>query len=767
MSISFIKKLRLVISAFFMMLIIFLFTINVYAENLNIGISYGIQNVAKNGKEFPMRISVENRDSQDFVGYMTLSVHENNNSTFVYHIDLNIEARSIEMYKRNISLANSSNTITINIFNKKEELVTNERTNIDLSPYNDRLIIGLITSDASNLSYMDNILLPNTSIQTKTVELADEDIKSDAEILDLIDILVISDINPSLLSKETNDAITSYIYSDKVTLIGLGGMYGMRVLPGFMSRYLINNDVYSNRRVVFNFRDSTVIESYDDGTDIEKLSLEEGTIICLPHSLNLQNQNDSETWFINLINKCFNKSEIAKLARKVNSALTNDYYNINNILNIIDRDKLPDIFMITALLVFYVLFLTIIIYVFLRNTNKREMYGRYALSFSILFTIIMFIFGYSTMKKNTFLTYLSIVNIRDMNAKEKAFMNFRTSDSGNYEFDTSKDVKLNPILRNNREPIFSIDFLDSKKVKTTTFIENDDRKVVRVENANDFDANVFSYENANYLNDIYNVSCSFRRFNGEVTGRITNNMSITIRDAKVLLFGKALDVGDIEPNHSISLSRTKSIGVPVANNSMTADILARDVNKNIVQYYLDENVFGYYDYGLLIGFIDNNGTIDINSGDVGDVYGRTLIVTKMNSENDEDSIDICALSHEVNNVEGYYDYVTNTIGGDVDVVNEYSFDSQYKLTNLYFEGIDNYEHGDLTSNVPFYGDIQVFNYTSGRYDSLNTLNVNVENISDYVTLDNRVIVRFSPTSRDPLYRRVSLPILRATAEKIK
>ena len=114
---------------------------------------------------------------------------------------------------------------------------------------------------------------------------------------------------------------------------------------------------------------------------------------------------------------------------------------------------------------------------------------------------------------------------------------------------------------------------------------------------------------------------------------------------------------------------------------MLSDIISDESNRNIVKYYLDENVFGYYDYGLLFGFIDNNGTIDINSKDVGDVYGRTLIVTKINRDQNLIFDDYCSLKYPVNNVEGYYSHETNTINGDTDVVNEYTFDD--KLVELY------------------------------------------------------------------------------------
>ena len=100
---------------------------------------------------------------------VTINVYENNYSVFVYRIDVDISARSTNVYYRTISITNTSNTVIINLFNRKEELVTNERTNIDLSMYNEKLIIGVISSEYNSLSYLDNLLLTNSTIQTKIV----------------------------------------------------------------------------------------------------------------------------------------------------------------------------------------------------------------------------------------------------------------------------------------------------------------------------------------------------------------------------------------------------------------------------------------------------------------------------------------------------------------------------------------------------------------------------------------------------------------------
>lgn len=725
------------------------FSFSAFAENVNINLNYGINKVAKKGSDLPIELSIENRDTQDFKGYLTINVYENNYSVFVYRIDVEISARSTNVYNRTISITNTSNTVIINLYNRKEELVANERTNIDLSFYNENLIIGIISSEYNTLSYLDNLLLTNSTIQTKIVPIDVEKIKDNKNYLDTVDMLIISDYDVNSLDY-MNDSLYSLINNSKPIFVGIGKEHGDKSIPSF----------------IHNTDNAKKVNDISLEINVEKLNLDGGIVVILSDSFtNIGKLRDADKKFVELLEKCVDEQWILKLSNNYNLYVNNDYYNIGNILNIVDKKKLPDIFIITVLLVFYITFLTIVIYVFLRNINMREQYGKYAVTFSIVYTILMVFIGYSVMKKNTFLTYISIVNIKDANTKETAFLNFRTSENGNYSFDTSTNIKLNPVLQNNREPIVGYNFMDSKLIKSTIFYEEGDRKIISVENAKDFDSNIFVYENSNYLNDVYNLDCSFQRFDGEITGRITNKMNLTIKNASILLFGKIVQIGDIEPNRSISLSRATSIGAPIGNNLMISDIISDDSNRNIIKYYLDDNVLGYYDYGLLFGFIDNNGTIDINSSDVGDVYGRTLLVTKINKEVSLDIVDYCLLENQVNNVEGYYDYDTNTINGDMEVVNDYSLEEINDVSKIYFERIDNYDHGALESYVPFYGEILAFNYATNSYEEIQNNVIDSDKISNYLMPNKHIIIKYNPLSRDPLYRKISLPVPRAIAKK--
>lgn len=755
--ISIYKKLTSIISndakcivAFLLFIFCIFLPVATFAENIDINFEYGINNIAKSGNELPVELTIDNKGSQKFSGRLDLNVYETNDTLYTYRAPLSIDEHSQVVKKFNISLANNLNTVSIDVLNDNDEIVYNIRNNIDLSYYNNKLIIGVISPNYTELTYLDNLLLTDTGIETKLVEINTANNNINDRTLNLVDMLIVSDYNLNLLGDNEIYSIEKFVESGKPIIINEEiNEYGISNLPHFL------NELYANAKIV---------EMSPEGLYYRIIDTNKMIIFIIPFSLGYREYSYENTnFFIDLLSTNAVTSYITKITNNENFFVTNDYYNISNLLNVVDRMILPNISRVSFFIVIYIFVLLIVLYGLLRNANRRKMYGRFVFVIALLASIFVFYVKFSTISKNVNLTYISIVDIKDANTSEKAFLSFRTNESGDFSFKTDSSKSLYPILKGNREPIRSINFLDDKSIKQTVFENVNDTLEVRVNNAKSFDNNLYIYENNNYLNDVYNINCSFERFDGEVTGRITNNMRVAIHDAKLLLFGKVLDIGDIAPNYSLSLSRARTINTPINNNEMLADILSSPINRDILKYYLDENINGYFNYALLFGFIDNNGTIDISSDSVGNIYGRTLIVTKINDNKMAGISDLCSLQNLVENVDGYYNESNNSIRGDEAVTNNYKFDSNADISKIYFEGIDSYDSGNIDSNVPFYGDIYAYNLTTLEYDQINENRVLYDSFNTYLTSDNQITLRFVPTSRDPLYRMISLPIVRAIA----
>ncbi|MBQ2205251.1 MAG: hypothetical protein II411_05105, partial [Lachnospiraceae bacterium] len=293
-----------------------------YAENLGLSFSYGINNVAKDGSEFPISYKIENRDSQKFEGTININVYETNTSVFVYSEDISIEPKSTIKVNKTLSITDASNTIIVEIYNLLEELVTNERTNIDLSFYKDRLFVGAVTSDFYSLGYIDNVNFFDKPYSTKVVEIKQSDFDNNNKCLDLIDLLVISDADLNEYSEEFNNAIHEYAISGRPLLISLGGRNGTRSLPKFMMNNLVTSSAGRNGRTYFVLNDKTTVEEYSDGSSIQALKSDKILVSVMPFSLNsISTDRNNVKTFIGIVEKCFGEGWILKVLNKNNSLL--------------------------------------------------------------------------------------------------------------------------------------------------------------------------------------------------------------------------------------------------------------------------------------------------------------------------------------------------------------------------------------------------------------------------------------------------------------
>ena len=94
--------------------------------------TYGINNNARSGSLLPLEINITNRENENFSGYIVCNVYENNESVYRYNYDFDIAANGTYTKNAYVSIADRANTIVVEIRNKNDLLITNQRMNIDL-----------------------------------------------------------------------------------------------------------------------------------------------------------------------------------------------------------------------------------------------------------------------------------------------------------------------------------------------------------------------------------------------------------------------------------------------------------------------------------------------------------------------------------------------------------------------------------------------------------------------------------------------------------
>lgn len=760
------KKLIIAVVSFLLGIMFVCETI--FAEDVNISFSYGIQNVVKRNSLVPVEIRLQNRDNSEFEGYVSINVFESSYNRFVYKYDVEIPAKNTITKNVSVAIADKSNIISISLYNKRDEIISTVRNIIDTSYYNDKIIIGVLTQDIQKLLFLDNLTLKDYPFKTKFVEINEEELDKNKALLEQLDLLLIDDINFADMSDSFQFAINNNINSGMPVIIGLGGVNGIYSMPNILVNRLDGptfdrqeSTIYSKNANVtrFHFINGIKLTEVCSNAFIESFIENGYNVICSPISLyELKDSNVYQIVFDRLLVNCIGKNKLDSLSNDLAIGTSNDYYKISNMLNVISNLRIPDIFVFTLFIVFYISLITIFLYVLLRNLNIRVLYGRYVFILCMIFTIVLFLFGLSRVRKTTFMNFISIVDIKDTSTREKAFLSFISNDEDSYSFTTSLNNKIYPLIEPIQDSPNNKDGFIKDKGTITTFSKDGNKNRVDINESTAFNPNMFIYENSSYLNDIYNIEANIERHDNQIIGRITNKMNTKINDVSLLTYGRIYSIGDIDSKKSILLKNYKQNKVPVGNNSLTANFLANSQYNRIIRYYLDENVYGYFDYALLIGFIEKNETIDLETNDISDIYGRTMIVKKI-SLNESKKTDYCSIANEVINISGYYDHNANTITGESEVINEYTFNKNIKIKKLVIEKVDDFDYDNIDYTIPFYGNVLILNLETNTFDDITSMVIDEKNINTYLSNENKILIRYVPFGRDPLYRNQSVPLI--------
>ena len=780
--IKILKKINL----FFIMIFIYIICIynDSFCVDLKPSLHYGIKNIAKINQLVPLTVSIENRDNDNFKGKLFVNHYENNDSLNQYEFDIDLAGGIIFNKTFDVYLTNNINTFYIQVIDNKGETYLNERYNIDLSSSDNKVIIGVLTNDDSVLEMFNDIYLYDYTMSTKSVKITEEDYIENKNLLNIVDLLVISNIDVENITAGMDIAINNYYISGNPIILATGKngdnsiplcFKNLISRPSFNQEYFINfnsfinntnNDIGNIIKIElynYDFTNNTIIFKQDDINLISMIR--NNNINLLNTSFDLGSiavLKDSSLIITRILEETFENNRVINEQEMIGN--TNDYYNLKNLVDEIDNSKIPNIVYIAVILITYLLLLTLVLFGVLRNMRIAKKYCYYSAALGVVFIIIMYFISLKTRRDNSFLSYISLVEVNDYSSKETSILDFKTTDNNSFSFETNANNLLYPINKINKEPILSLDFINQNNVKTTRI--HQDKNIIKVDinNAMSFDSNIFRYENRNYISDKYTIDLDVKLFDGKITGRIHNNMNIDLHDASIYSFGKVIYIGNIKANSSVPINVNRMFNAPIGNNSMCSELMCYYPNTKLIEYYLNNNIKQYFDSVYLFCFIDNSQTIDITSNSLSDKNGKTLIIKRSAINNTSDNmIDLCVFLNRIVNLEGDYNEKNNSISGDNEVINEYEINSNYNINKIYFENLSNYDIGKLNHNVPFYGDIYIYNYKANRYEIVNNNQI-VEYFDEYIN-NNKLRVSFVPNAKDILYRNISLPIIRYIGEK--
>ena len=208
----------------------------------------GFDNKAEILRYAPFAITMEN-NSSDFSGRIQLIVANKKDYNIMYETDFSIARGEKKTVTFSCKVIDNLGKVNIRLVNKKGKVVWSEikRFNVDKSA-SKKIDIGILSDDYSALGYMDNLnFVDRETFQTNLVELTADNFPEDANALDMLEMIVISNFSTDILTDEQIEALNLWVNRGGVLVIGTGSNssktlskikgHVMDVNPEKMNRY--------------------------------------------------------------------------------------------------------------------------------------------------------------------------------------------------------------------------------------------------------------------------------------------------------------------------------------------------------------------------------------------------------------------------------------------------------------------------------------------------------------------------------------------------
>ena len=300
------------------------------------------------------------------------------------------------------------------------------------------------------------------------------------------------------------------------------------------------------------------------------------------------------------------------------------------------------------------------------------------------------------------------------------------------------DYLVRPITKNYYyESNHPVTFTGNEKFETAVRIEPSQTRI-KVRDAAAFEPKLFSLKREE-RSDRPAPSGTIRFFDGQVTGTVVNHSEETLKNAVLLLYGKAVFLGEMKPGEEKILDGLPQLSYPSAYKTAVAQMVPgtdqytkTDISdKNymeaqsqtkLLSFYMESRMAEYFPEARLIAFSSGEEETDFLADRYYVTGGLTLMTSELPVEQGKDGMVYrCVLEQLPTVLSGVYDYQGNSLyTGEPSepLVLEYHLGNDLEIERLTFdwlspEFIDNPKYPYLEQ---FDGSIYFYNYSTGKHD---------------------------------------------------
>ena len=755
-----------------------------------INISFSYDGTVRSGRYVP--INIEYVREKDFNGKVLIKTATLSGENYRYEYITKIKKDDPLDFRRSyyIPVDRNASSLSVEVYDEANTLVAKKDIDLDYNTEISKIFIGVLSDTPDSLSYFDNVSVNKGVNISKVINLSTQTFPEDMAGLSQLDIVLISNYRMQNLSDKQSRALMEWVREGGIMLLGTG-----KRADDVLSRYApeLLDYMYEEART-YEVDMGYSLEIEDPGNNIVSLDcvdiqLHSGNIL-VNGDIPLLSSTDKVHGFVVVSAYDFVQVEdyanrhsdyAAKILSKIWTASAKNienmganflgsdlFYALQPVKDLSLVGKLPSILLTILIMFAYIFFIGPILYLMLRHLHMEIHYRNIVILFTLLFSVFIYMLYDKYRFHGEFYNYAAITDVSENAISEEVYINLRSTDDKPYGINIVGDYNIVPVS-------FYEGDVKSSENSDVTISYKEDENTININSNSPLLDNIFRLNRLSENTKKYGIESSITLYNDEIFGTVTNKCPCAIKNAAIIMFGKLILLGDLEPEVPKDISGTKVYTVPIIYNSSVANLITglKNYNKgsgdmyierleqnNLIMLYMYLYHSGYNSDARIIGFVDDNEMDYMVKDKNIENSGRNLLsfdVEFSNSLNGSTYQSILAKSPAI--IGGGYDSRNNTMYGLDPVILEYQLGTDMNIDELHFEKIS----GEISDLVDpdvyeiFKGEMSFFNYRTNRYDlkSNEVVTYTKEELAPYLSPSNTMTIRYVDISSV----MVALPML--------
>lgn len=770
-------------------------------------VTYGYDNTAKGGRYVPLDVSLVNQGTERFEGTLKVLSMELDYEVYQYAYPLEMEAgESLEKYLY-IPMGNRSDQLFVTVEDARGTQMIHKRLKMDFSLDVPELFVGILSDTPESLmSCWNGVGVDYGMLRTRTIAFDTHNFPDQKLGLDMIDVMLISNYRIRDLSEEQSQVLIEWVRDGGTMILGTGmraddtlGRFAPELLEEMYEapqiRQVDMGADYAKDRpgdsqleipcVEFALSGGNVIMSDESQPLLSAVTYRRGTVAVAAYDFVdiAEFCRENPSYLDDLLTGVLGESRINSLAESVYSGNSGQFWSVRDMINTGNVRRLPNLGLYTMEIIIYLLLAGVGLYVFLKQRDLTEYYRSGVVALSAVFTAIIWLMGSRTRFRDTFYTYACFMEVTWDTVSETAYMNIRAPYNRPYEAHLAADYSVKPVTQNyygtgtsGMVPLFT-----GGEEPDINLFHHQDETHMTIRNVPAFEPRYFQLEKAVPNTEGIGFSGDIEVDQGRYTGTVTSNFTMTMENCVVLLYGKLIWLGDMEPGESRSLDGLEVLGFPMNNSYEVAAWLSGEsqfertdisdesyveaVEKtNLLTFYLDNFMPEYSPNAKVVGICGQGEGEEARLLRSAQAEGKTVAASDINvySSNDE-VIFRSGLVKTPVVLGGSYDSSNNTLFGADPVTLEYSLGNDVRIEKLIFDWVSpEFVTGGAGRNLNlFQGNIYFYNHGTGKYDRMDSMKDVYEayELAPYLSPGNTITVKYVYENMTDYNWNVLLPML--------